>query len=49
MELHRAFPRAIDFENARRPVPVIGDFRVRQVMRQNDIVFDAEIYRRFEK
>ena len=45
MELDRAFARAVDFEHARRPIAVKGDFGIGEVMGEDDVVLEAEIDR----
>src|SRR6516162_1636601 len=45
MKLDGAFAGAIDFKHAGRAIPVEGDFRVSNVVGENDIVSEAEPHR----
>ena len=49
MELDRAFARAFDFEHARCAIAVKGDFRIGEIMGEDDVVLEAEIHRLLEK
>ena len=42
MELDRAFARAVELEHARRAIAVVGDFGVGDIVRQDDVVLEAE-------
>ena len=49
MELDRAFTGAFDFEHARRVVAVEGNFRIGEIMRENNVVLEAIVHRCLKK